>query len=56
MRFFLAEAEKFINEDIGTAVDDRRHCQVTHLARAISVRDFREQVFGSLPRRKSYSK
>ena len=53
---FWAEAEKFINEDIGTAVDDRRHCQVTHLARAISVRDFREQVFGSLPRRKSYSK
>ena len=41
---FWAEAEKFINEDIGTAVDDRRHCQVTHLAKAVSIRDFREQV------------
>jgi len=46
---FWAEAEKFINEDIGTAVDDRRHCQVTHLARAISVHDFREQVSGRCP-------
>lgn len=44
-----AEAEKFIIEDIGIAVDDRRHCQVTHLARAISVRDFREQVSGRCP-------
>ena len=43
---FWAEAEKFINEDIGTAVDDRRHCQITHLARAISIRDFQEQVSG----------
>ena len=43
---FWAEAEKFINEDIGTAVDDRRHCQITHLARAISIRDFRDQVSG----------
>ena len=38
---FWAEAEKFLNEDIGTAVDDRRHCQVTHLATAVSVLDFR---------------
>ena len=37
---FWAEAEKFINEVIGTAVDDRRHCQVTHLAKAVSIRDF----------------
>ena len=41
---FWAETENFLNEEIGTAVDDRRHCQVTHLAKAVSVRDFREQV------------
>lgn len=41
---FWGEAQKFINENIGTAVDDRRHTSVTHLAMAISIRDFREQV------------
>lgn len=41
---FWNEAEKFLNEDIGTAVDDRRHGQIAHLAKAISIRDFREQV------------
>lgn len=39
MSFFWAEAEKFISKD---NVDDRRHCQVTHLAKAISIRDFQE--------------
>ena len=37
---FWEEAEKYINEDVGTAVDDRRHATVTHLAKAISIRDF----------------
>ena len=41
---FWDEAQKFINEDLGVAVDDRRHGEVTHLAKAISVRDLREQV------------
>ena len=41
---FWDEAKKFINEDLGVAVDDRRHGEVTHLAKAISVRDLREQV------------
>ena len=41
---FWNEAEKFLNEDVGLAVDDRRHCQITHLSKAISIRDFREQV------------
>ena len=41
---FWEECNKFLSEDIGTAVDDRRHGQVTHLARAISVRDLVEQV------------
>ena len=41
---FWEECAKFLNEDVGTAVDDRRHDQITHLARAISIRDLVEQV------------
>ena len=29
---FWNECGKFLKEDIGTAVDDRRHGEVTHLA------------------------
>ena len=39
----------FLSEDIGTAVDERRHSQVTHLAKATSIRDFREQVEAKCP-------
>ena len=39
-----AKAKEFLEEDIGTAVYDRRHTQVVHLAKAVSVRDFRDQV------------
>ena len=39
---FWEECEKFLNEE--TAVDDRRHGEVVHLARVISVRDLVEQV------------
>ena len=46
---FWEEAEKYINEDVGAAVDDRRHTTVTHLAKAISIRDFREQVRARVP-------
>jgi hypothetical protein len=41
---FWEECAKFLNEDVGNAVDDRRHGQITHLARAISIRDLVEQV------------
>jgi len=41
---FWEECGRFLNEDIGIAVDDRRHGEITHLARAISVRDLVEQV------------
>ncbi len=47
--YFWGECEKFLNEDIGVAVDDRRHGIVTHLARAISVRDFLDQVKARCP-------
>lgn len=41
---FWDEARKFINEDLGVAVDDRHHGEVTHLAKVISICDLREQV------------
>ena len=44
---FWDEAQKFLNEDMSEAVDDRRHGFVTHLSRALSVRDFVEQVWFS---------
>ena len=41
---FWEKCEQFINEDVGLAVDERRHVQVSHLAWAISLRDLIEQV------------
>ena len=41
---FWSKAEKYINEDLGVAIDNRRHGDVTHLAKAISIRDLKEQV------------
>ena len=41
---FWAKAKEFLEEDVGTAIDDRRHSEVVHLAKPISVRELREQV------------
>ena len=38
------KTKEFLEERVGTAVDDRRHSQVVHLSKAISVHDFRQQV------------
>lgn len=46
---FWDEAKTFIHEDIGVAVDDRRHSTVIHIAKAVSVRDLREQVVSRCP-------
>ena len=46
---FWDEAQKYINEDLGAAVDDRRHGEVTHLGKAISIRDLWEQVRSRCP-------
>ena len=46
---FWEKAKEFLDEDVGTAVDDRRHSQAVHLAKAISVRDLREQVTDRCP-------
>ena len=45
---FWEECQKFLNEDMTDAVDDRRHGCITHLGRAISIRDFVEQVGDNL--------
>ncbi len=36
---FWEECSKYLNEDIGVAVDERRRGTITHLGRTISVRD-----------------
>lgn len=46
---FWDHCKIFLNESVAVAVDDRRHCQVTHLARAISIRDLVEQVMALCP-------
>ena len=46
---FWACAKEYIEEDIGTAVDDRRHSTVVHTAKAISVRDLLEKVVERCP-------
>ncbi len=47
--FFWSECDKFLAEDVGTGVDDRRHGLVTHLARAISINDLVKQVKDRCP-------
>ena len=46
---FWTECAKLVNEDIGSAVDDQCHGEVTHLAHALSIRDLRDQVKANLP-------
>ena len=46
---FWEECDKFLQEQVGLAVDERRHCQVTHMASAVSVQDLQEQVASRCP-------
>uniref|UniRef100_A0A1X7VMB1 Uncharacterized protein n=1 Tax=Amphimedon queenslandica TaxID=400682 RepID=A0A1X7VMB1_AMPQE len=46
---FRDYCEQFLNENVSVAVDDRRIGQITHLARAISLWDFRDQVKSFCP-------
>ena len=41
---FWKEVDKFLQEDVGLAVEERRQSEITHLAKVISVRDLLEQV------------
>lgn len=47
---FWEQCARFLNEDVGAAVDDRQHEEITHLARAILVRNLVEQVKARCPR------
>jgi len=42
-------AKEYIEEDVGTAVDVRRHSTVVHIAKAISVRDLCDKVVERCP-------
>ena len=46
---FWDECTKFLQENIGLAVDERRHSHVTHIASALSVRDLQQQVAAQCP-------
>ena len=39
---FWEKAKEFLEEDIETAVDDRRHSNVVHVAK-VSIRDFKQK-------------
>ena len=41
--------QKFLQKGVGLDAEERRHSEVTHLARAISVRDLLEQVSARCP-------
>ena len=46
---FWEECAKFISEEVGSALDGRRHGQITHSACAILVRDLVAQVKSRCP-------
>ena len=46
---FWQVCDTVLNEEIDTAVDDRRHSEVAHLASALSVRDLFERVSRRIP-------
>lgn len=46
---FWDVCSRLLNETVGTAIDVRRHGQVVHLAQAISICDFHEQVVKECP-------
>ena len=46
---FWEEATKFIQEDVGAAIDDRRHTTCSHPPCQSNIRDFREQARARVP-------
>ena len=46
---FWEKARDFLTEEMDTAIDDWQHGEIVYLAKAISVRDFREQVAQRCP-------
>ena len=46
---FWEECRKYLAEEVDTAVDERRHGEVSHLSKALSVRDLLDQVSARCP-------
>ena len=53
---FWDECGKYLNEEIGVAVDEQRHGTVTHLGRAISAKDLVDQVKSCCPENTPHTK
>ncbi len=49
MMYFGNSVKFFLQENVELAVEERRHSEVTHLARVISVRDLLQQVTARYP-------
>ena len=47
--YFWEECRKFLEEEVETAVDERRHGSATHLAKAFSTRDLLRSVAKRYP-------
>lgn len=48
-REFFAETERYLSEDIGVAVQERRHGQQLYLAKAVSLKDLHQRVRERVP-------
>lgn len=46
---YMYDQFRVLNEEVDTAVDDRRHSEITHLASALSVRDLFKRVSLRIP-------
>lgn len=46
---FWDEERKYIDEDLDVAVNDRRHGEVAHLGKAISIHTLKKQVSTQCP-------
>ena len=47
---FWQKAKEYLEEEVVSAVDDRRHSTVSHVAKAVSVCDLREKVVERCPK------
>jgi hypothetical protein len=48
-RPFFVECEQYLQEDIGVAVQERRHGQMLYLAKAVSIKDLHSRVKERMP-------
>ena len=46
---FFAEAEKYLNEEVGVTIQERQHGEQLYLAKAVSFRDLHNIVSTKIP-------